>query len=282
MFQRLWRPITLAVFSAIAGAVLGALADDLLQQSDQILRAIAVVVSLMAVGLFAMLLAHDKSAQSTRTALSDQLTALNKDLSQRIELVSKQYGLSVDRVMLAEIAQLGRMEDDRTAQRFLSAKRELLVLDVLSEGGHWPTSALPEEYSRTFYDSLVAHVEANSPPLVYKRIIQVEDMAEPFRHATTASVREHCEQMVRLRREQGPRIALFVAEKRMPYKFIIIDETMLILQLLEYDDEKRNLRIWQELAVSDPRGDLVSAFREIWTDIEQRSRLVEKSPADWV
>ncbi|GAA0442128.1 hypothetical protein Acor_05630 [Acrocarpospora corrugata] len=268
----MWRPITLAVFSAIAGAVLGGMADVLLQTESQILGAIGIVVSLMAVGLFAMLLAHDKSAHT----LAGQLTALKQDLSLQIEMVSQQYGLSVDRVMLAEIAQLGRMEDDRTAQRFLSAQKELLVLDVLSEGGHWPTSALPEEYSRTFFDSLVAHVEEDSSSLVYKRIIQVEDMAEPFRHATTESVREHCQEMVRLRREKGPRVALFVAAKRMPLKFIIIDETTLILQLLEYDDEKRNLRIWQELAVSDPRGDLVSAFRLIWTDIEQRSRLVEQ------
>lgn len=274
-----------AIGGAFAAAVLGAAIQELTSggAESKVLWTIAGVLALATIGLYATLRLHRESTEELYDDLRRQADGLNTafqarttQLSNQVDRVSKQFGQSVERVLISDIKKMTSISEDRTIELILNAKQELLILDLLSQNGFWSDETLPDKHAAEFFNALADHAQRHSPPFIYTRIVQVDDVTDPFSRANAkATTLDHCKRMLQLRKDKGISISLRVAQKRFPQKFILIDKSILILQLHEYDGGDGTLKLWQELLISDPHGGLVPAFREIWTEIEQESIAVQ-------
>jgi hypothetical protein len=282
---KVWRP-ALAVGSAVAGAVLGAMVQNVLDSQLRVLAAIAVMLAVFVVGLSTALIAQTDGAKETnlRTAqqvaasavammrgsseLRDRLDRNTQALAQQLGDISRQFGLRAHHLLISDVNRMKTISESRSSQLILGVKTELLVLDFLSKNGRWPDESMSEAHSREHFDALVAHIRTLSPPFAYKRIVQVDDTGNAFRGVKTQSMLDHCRDMLTLRDEKGYHVSLRVSRKRFPYKFVLIDRAALILQLQEYDADGDNLTVWGDLIITDPQGDMVSVFQNIWNEID--------------
>lgn len=294
---RYWK-LLLAVGSALTGAVLGAAVQAMVDTKLRMAAAGVTVLCILTFGIFAALIAALDAERTT----SSKVTASNKvlidknqvgidDLARRMEyasaslmgqfdILSNQIGLHVERVLVSEINQTPSMEADLTLQTILSAAKEICVLDLITDTGSWSDEWMnQQDYSRPYLAALIEKVRTSSPPIIYKRILQLPDSL-PLKSIASPPLTEHCQAMMSLRKVMSHRISLRTTSKRFPFKFVLIDGSRLVLQLEEYDERGVNLRAWGELVISDPLDALVSIFREIWDEINDDPRTRSVSAAD--
>src|SRR5262249_18469251 len=105
----------------------------------------------------------------------------------------------------------------------------------------------------------------------YRRYLQVPDTAAPFAFVAEApsqsedTFARHCVKMCEMHNE-GRDVTLRVTPTNFPYKFLIIDRKVLILQLQELRGTEP--RTMCELVISDPRGQLIQHFLGMWIQLE--------------
>lgn len=282
--RRFWH-LAPALGSAVAGAVLGAAIQAIMNSQFRILASMTVVLALAIIGMLAGLLVNSASVQEAHDRILEQVQALVtvirsasgeqqsvtesgfEQLVRQLGLLARQAGLSVELLPIDEINQFERVEDDPTTKLVLSAKEELLILDLLDDGGEWTHRVIRDDHLDSHFQAVVEHVREYSPPLLYKRIIQVADPGVGL-HEAAIPVTEHLRAMLVLKEEKGHRVSLRVTRKRFPFKFIIVDRSAIILQLHSYDSPSGSLQIWGELLIMDPGHTFVSIFRNIWDEIE--------------
>ncbi|MBB5627173.1 hypothetical protein [Sphaerisporangium krabiense] len=280
--------------SALVGAVLGAAVQEVLTTELRLAAAIAVVLCVTVIGLFAALLATLESRRQADIEVSESNQALlwtvRKEavelgdrfqqasiaIAAEVRDLSKRFGLHVEQLLLEEVNAMDSLDDDKTAQLMLSAQQELFVLDLISEEGHWPDGAMQADHSKDFFETLVQKVRGAPPSFTYKRIVQVSDPLRSLRNAKTTGFIRHCHAMLDLRKRKGHRVTLRVARRRFPFKFMLMDRTKLVIQLQEYSDVDESLRIWGEILISDPSSELIKIFLNIWAELDddQHTRTV--------
>jgi hypothetical protein len=276
----------LAIASALVGAVMGAVVQDILNSDFRFLTAIAAVLSLGIVGLLVGQAAFADShraaneqvvagtqavlveARKSRLEQQEELRRIAGDLAKNMTSLASQFGLRVERLLLADVNAMASLDEDQSAQLILSAQEELCILDILSDEGRWPDEAMDEQHAADYFGELMKHIRESSPPVSYKRIVQVVDPKSSLLGAKNARFIEHCYAMLELRRLRGRRVSLRVARRRFPFKFMLIDRSRLVLQLQEYDGGSAALKIWGEILISDPNRDLIAIFREIWEQVD--------------
>ncbi|MBO3748039.1 hypothetical protein J5X84_18350 [Streptosporangiaceae bacterium NEAU-GS5] len=271
----------------LAGAVLGAAVQELLNTQLRLLAAIAVVLCVSLVAGVAALLSTLESRRQADEEISRNSKSLADDLeiefqslaasvTADIQRLSKQFGLKVEKVLLEELNSIESLSDDRTAQMVFSAQHELCVLDWLSDLGRWPDEAMEAGYSRRFFEELMNTIRSRPPEFKYRRIVQVRNPAELLANAATPGFVRHCHDMLDLRAARDHNISLRVARRRFPFKFILVDRDRLVLQLQRHGDSGEDLAIWGEILITDPAGGLVSIFRKIWDELDDGSNPVTK------
>ncbi|GIM96585.1 hypothetical protein [Paractinoplanes toevensis] len=271
------RRVLFAVCGALIAAVLGAAVQEILDTRLRMAAAAALVVCLLVVTMLAGLAAVVESRiQADREitdavrdevarhhALADgtaaRIAALGRDMTAMVGSI----GMKVDTMLLSELNTAKTIEGDRTVQLMLSAKEEIRILDLLLEDGRWPDEAMDQSYQNNAFDVFLALLE--QPSISYKRIIQVAEPASSLSRALTPSLVKHCTDVLALRQARG-RVSLRVTRHRFPFKFILIDTSAIVLQLQEYGGHTGDLRIWGEVLITDPGGQLVAVFRAIWDE----------------
>ncbi|MFG1955547.1 hypothetical protein [Micromonospora sp. NPDC048830] len=267
-----WR-IVVAVSGALIAAILGAAVQELLDTSLRMAAAIVVVVGLGAVASFAALAAIVEARNAADAELLTEVRAgtahqqsLARSLANEVHVLSQHIGLRVDTMLLGELKKAKSVDDDRTVQLMLTATREVRILDLLLEDGQWPGEAMPETHQNNAFDAFLAMLRRPASVVSYKRVIQVSDPANSLRRAKAGRLVEHCYDILELQKQRIGRASLRVTRRRFPFKFILIDDTGLVLQLQEYGDHG-GLRIWGEVLVVDPGSQLIGVFRDIWDEI---------------
>ncbi|GIF08270.1 hypothetical protein [Actinoplanes siamensis] len=274
-----WR-IVFAVCGALIAAVLGAAVQELADNQLRLAAAAAIVVCLLVVALLTGLTATiDSRLQADRELLTTirgttvEHRRLAGSTDRRIAAVRREIaamaanvGMRADALTLSELNEAKSVETDRTRQLMGAAKEEILILDLLLEDGSWPNEAMDAQYQADAFESFDALVRQTSPGISYRRIIQVVEPESSLRHARTPQLVKHCHHMVGLQRARAGKVSLRVTRRRFPFKFIIVDRTAVVLQLQEYGDDPGALRIWGEVLINDPGGQLVAVFRAIWDE----------------
>ncbi|WP_436533678.1 hypothetical protein [Actinoplanes sp. HUAS TT8] len=241
----------------------------------------AVLVSLLVAALFTSLtemvegrLRADEAIIATvreeiadHRRLAGSTDARISSLGHEIVALAGSVGMKVDTMMLDELNRAKTVESDRTVQLMLTTKEEILVLDLLLEDGRWPDEAMDQSYQTNAFDVFYGLLSQSDPAICYKRIVQVESPEAGLHHALTPNLVRHCHDIMDLQSIRSGKVSLRVTRRRFPFKFIIIDRTALVIQLQEYGDTPSDLRIWGEVLVNDPGGQLVGVFRGIWDEI---------------
>ncbi|MET3423250.1 hypothetical protein BJ973_002462 [Actinoplanes tereljensis] len=265
------------MIAAVLGAAVQELVDSKLRMAAAAALGVCLLVVTMLAGLAAIVesrLQADRDIVDTirgeiarSQALADGTDARITSLGHEMAAMVGSIGMKVDTMLLSELNSVKTIEGDRTVQLMLSTKEELRILDLLLEDGQWPDDAMDQSYQSSAFDVFRELLEQSESPISYKRIIQVAEPASSLSRARTPSLVKHCHDIIDLRQRRGSRVSLRVTRHRFPFKFIIIDQSAIVLQLQEYGGDPSDLRSWGEVLITDPGGQLVAVFRGIWEEL---------------
>jgi hypothetical protein len=291
------RLVALALGGVAVGIVLGAVAHSLLEGESRLITACVGVITLALIAVVVALTSHRRSTQQTQQEILRQtmtLAAESSKLSSTFiaglertsqQLIAshdelrRQVGFQVEYQLVRDLNTRETIEGDIVVRSLASAKREILILDYLSPSGRRPDTSIRPDLMEAHLRALADHVRDGR--ISYKRLCQVDDVSSPFRGVADQAFVDHCREMYRMREEVGARVALKVTRRRYPYKFLIIDRRMMIVQLHELTAEHEPV-IWCELLITDPQQDFVRVFYEIWMDMEDdtATRAVSRAEID--
>lgn len=281
--------VILTIASASAGAVLGAAVQSWSTSALRLTGITAASLSLLVIGLSASTLARDRILAVNQGELLNQsdriyqmvvaaLSSVESDAASRaddirrsIVALSRQFGVQVTFQSIREINTNASVATDPSSALMLSASHEILVLDWLSQDGVWPDESMDRQYMSEHQAAVIEHVRSLGNSVTYKRICQVDDVSAPLWGVGTPEMFQHLRDMQSLHDVESMRVVVKFAEKKFPYKFLIIDREGLILQLQEFDDRGR-LAIWGELIIRDPTRHFIDPFLAIWQDMEDAPR----------
>jgi hypothetical protein len=293
--------VALAVISGLAGAVVGAAFQYLLTDFNPwitIVGLLGLAVSALGATQVAVtesrakadesISAHAKSiaqsVQESQQAQRDRIADLASRMKESVDVLVNQFGLRVERLLVSDTDNYSSVAEDSSAQMIFSAESELLILDLLADDGGWPDDAMNQILLDQAFAKIIELVEAPQSQLTYKRIIQVPDPAIGLLNIKNGNLLRHCHDILRVRGRgtAKKRAVLRVAKQRFPFKFVLIDQTKLILQLQQYSDGQK-LSLWGELQIADPSRNLIAIFRQIWDEIDyddetRNARLTDLPP----
>jgi hypothetical protein len=205
-----------------------------------------------------------RRADDNRTDILSALDAFSRDLN-----------LQVRCQMLAQVNEYTSPTQDMVVQAFREARQEILVLDQLSARGARPDANMRREVMAWHLDAIVDTVRSRG--IRYRRYCQTDDPDQPFgpiedgaAPGTDSPFAAHCLDMCDLK-AQSKDVSLRAAPHVFPYKFVIVDKSVLILQLQELHDENAGtdtMRTICELVIHDPRQELIGHFLQMWRRIE--------------
>lgn len=247
--------VVLTLASAFAGAILGAVVQNEISGPRRLID--------MAIGLLCL----------TVIGLAAAVVAMSRSTQQSVEDLFKVLDITVRCQMLKDVNEYRSPGDDLVVRAFQEAQREILVLDRVTDSGVRPDIAMQSNVMAWHLDAILDRVQKAG--IRYRRYCQVPDTADPFPFATGESHSEntfarHCVKMGEMH-TAGMDVSLRVTPTNFPYKFLIIDRKVLILQLQELretDENEREPRTMCELVVSDPRGQLIQHFLGMWIQLE--------------
>ncbi len=264
--------LALKVGNVVVGVVLGVVLKDMIQSS---FSAIVVIIALLATAILVVLVTQEeirakateiaRDVEDGRDKQHAEIDVLSASLSDSMASLTKQFGLRVEYLLTSEVNKFQSIDQDNSARKILSAEKELLVLDLISKDGCWPDDAMNQGILSDAFGGMISLTES-SPSLFYKRIVQVADLNSGLHNARNPIFIKHCQDILRLRRETEDRAVLKMVRRRFPFKFVLIDNECLILQLQEYDGDA--FKLWGELRIIDPSRSLISIFRKIWDGID--------------
>ena len=243
--------VVLTLASAFAGAILGAVVQNEISGPRRLGE--------MAVGLLCL----------TVIGLSAAIVAMSRSTQQSVEDLFKVLDITVRAQMLKDVNRYRSPSEDLVVRAFQDAQREVLVLDRVTTSGVRPDVQMQDKVMAWHLDAILDRV--GKAGIRYRRYCQVPDTAAPFAFdAEEPSQSEntfarHCVKMSEMHSE-GVDVSLRVTPTNFPYKFLIIDRKVLILQLQELRDAEP--RTMCELVISDPRGQLIQHFLGMWIQLE--------------
>ncbi|MFI5897697.1 hypothetical protein ACIA5D_47190 [Actinoplanes sp. NPDC051513] len=250
--------VVLTLASAFAGAILGAVVQNQITGPRRLTEMVIGLLCLTVIGLSAAVVAMSRSTQRS------------------VEDLFKVMDITVRCQMLKDVNQYRTPGDDLVVRAFQDAQREILVLDRVTESGVRPDMAMQSNVMAWHLDAILDRVEKAG--IRYRRYLQVPDTDAPFDEAGEAHSENtfagHCVKMCEMH-SAGRDVSLRVTPTSFPYKFLIIDRNVLILQLQELretDENEREPRTMCELVISDPRGQLIQHFLGMWIQLEGHHR----------
>jgi len=251
--------VVLTLSSAVAGSILGAVVQNEISGPGRLEDMAVLLLCLTVIGLAAAVVAMSRSTQ------------------QSVEDLFQVLDITVRCQMLKDVNQYRSPGDDLVVRAFQEAQREILVLDRVTESGVRPDIAMQSNVMAWHLDAILDRVEKAG--IRYRRYCQVPDTEAPFSFAEDGPSVEntfarHCVRMCEMH-SAGRDVSLRVTPTSFPYKFLIIDRKVLILQLQELcetDDNEREPRTMCELVISDPRGQLIQHFLGMWIQLEGHHR----------
>lgn len=275
-----YKQYSLSIASAAAGALLGAGVQNLANSNLRVMSTIAVVLCLGLVAVYASLTARDREIAMANQALREKTAQDASSIISKIRQLEKQVGVEIRYQLVAEIDHTASWKEEILGQQVEIAKTEILVLDLLSATGRRPDTH--QDYRLESYYSNLIQKAANG--VLYHRVLQVEDPTMPTPCLPDTPFRKHCQEVCRVRKEKRNwNASIRVARRRYPYRFLIIDRKVVAVQLSHSESNVVDEQLdYCNLVISDPGGDLVKVFLNMWSDAveAQDTRLLTSEELD--
>lgn len=250
--------IVASLVSLVAGALLGTLFDDTIKDAGALTVSLAglTVVCLVA---FALMLGG--------------VITQNRDVAHQLEGLRRGLGQTVGYQLVEDLTS---PTEDPVSAAVSAAESEILVLDMVDSEGERPAHSMESSVLTGFLEALMRRADSD-PRVRYHRICQVREPQGPLLTAP-GSYYEHVRGICARKSRGDNRFSLRAARLRYPFKFIMIDSRVVMLQLNRYD-ERDHREAWSELLFVNADPALVEAFQDIWTDVrdDHRTRALQVS-----
>jgi hypothetical protein len=250
----------------VVGAALGVVLDRLTKGTAGIPGLSLLVVAVVGIAMFFGFEEHSRSLadlHSTTTKQAAHLTAGLADLK-------RQLAINVTFQAVKDLNAFPDISSDKIAQAMLTAKRELLIVDLIPNSGSRPDASMRSDLLADQWEGML-RLPLDNTGLSYRRLCQVPSangsLSIPLLEPNFV---EHCEGMLSLKRTHGARVSLRFAPTMYPYKFMIVDGETLILELHRFTRDSADPVVDQELVIHDPDGKLIDAFRAMWDDLAEQ------------
>lgn len=256
-----------AAVGVFAGAILGALFDSSIRDITVLVAVVATVTVLTLVVFTAVLSGLAQSVEDHRGGTGTALNNLKKEFT----ALRDSLGQTVEYQVIEDLNhRVKSTTEDPVTRAILSARLEILVLDVVDESGERPAHAMSDDLTEEFLDVLLRHVD-ETKTVEYHRICQMDDPRDKLPTASQHYYR-HLTAMCQRRADNDYRFSVKAATVRYPVKFMLIDRRILMLQMNRYDrTPRRGREAWSELLFSDAEQALVTAFYDMWRDVDTDS-----------
>ncbi len=265
------RFVTLNVYSrriavAIAGAGLGVIVDRLTKGNTGISALTLLIVCAALIALFFAFEEQSRSMSGLRTLTQKEATQLHAQIAE----LRQHLSVHVTFQTVRDLNTFADISSDVVAQAMLGAKRELLVVDLLSPSGTRPDASTRPDLLDDQWAAMIRLPQEN-PQLSYRRLCQVQTsgsaLAIPPLESRFAA---HCADMLDLKQKLGARVSLRFAPMKYPYKFMIVDGDTLILELHRFEKDGEDPVVDKEMVIRDPTGDIIEVFKAMWDDLADR------------
>jgi hypothetical protein len=285
-----WSKRLLALTGFVAGTVFGAVLQEALSTELRLLEGAIAILCLAVVGLTALLGEMERTAKLSHVDIVEHLGEVERITRDSLETFGKYFNLRVRCQMIRDTNNYHSPDQDLVVEAFRRAREEILVLDHLTDEGVRPDVDMNPQVMKWHLDTIESRAREG---VVYRRYCQVANTERPFHnvHARAFEGREtenvfadHCISMSDMRSAAAD-VILKVSPNVYPYKFLIIDKSILILQLQEVDqaesdhDDPRTLC---ELIIDDPQRQLIDHFMKMWDKVENhpKTRAITASDPD--
>lgn len=276
--------VIITIVTVCVGALLGATVQDLVIGSFSLLIALVAVLCLTLVAVLAAATAERRATvdnnKNVRTVVKEstdnQAMALENlgkilelstvTLTDGLDQLGQRLGVQVSYQKISEVNTLESAQGDLVVRAVQRAHEEILILDGIPSSGKMPDRVVRPDLMASLLEIILQRAAAG---VKYRRICQVTDPAAPFATLRDNMFLEHYRKMAQSANSDNPAI-LKVTPLRYPYKFLVIDRAIVILQLHTVDEPDagdHDRRIWCEIIFVDPNKELVNIFMDMWNDI---------------
>ncbi|MEV0897940.1 hypothetical protein [Actinoplanes sp. NPDC049802] len=260
----------------VSGAVLGVALDRLTKGVAGISGLSLAVVAIAGIAMFFSFEDNSRSLADFRGLTVRQTAGLQAELLD----LKRRLALNVSFQGVKALNSLPDISGDKIAQAMLSAKRELLIVDLIPASGARPDASMRSDLLAEQWEAMLRLPLENSS-LTYRRMCQVPSLdGKLLIPALEADFVDHCDGMLKLKRDHGARVSLRFAPTKYPYKFMIVDGTILILELHRFRSDGTDPVVDQELVIHDPDGSITDSFRAMWDDLADQPETRAAVPTD--
>jgi len=246
---------------------------------------------LISVLTLAVLFQGSNHAQTLETGLDDVKSKAIKDaadtkakldvLAAQTVVLVERFGLSID-VQSTEELNLSSQpnRDDRIAAIVRGAKSSVRMLDLIEAPGHRADALIMDDVRGAYFEDLNELVRRPDPAFNYRRIVQTRQVDAPLKGISDLHFLQHARQMAVKQADKTPGIVLRSTPVVFPYKFILIDSYIVVLQLQRQGDEA--LALDCEVVIVDPARRIVGVFERMWQEVEDHTnaRVIQISEID--
>lgn len=243
---------------ALGGVILGAFFTNLLNGDARFVWSLVALLVLTTLGL---ILSIQDSTQHTE-GIAEQVARVCGDLSATKDELVRNFGVRVQVQLIDDIVEHDDVDHDIVSVIMHGAQDEILVADIGSPHIA-PDIGIPDDLRRQHLDRLITKA-AGSSAMVYQRIYQMKDgLTGADLFASDPLMRQHCTQMCDLASE-GDRVYLGTLPRMYPYSWIIVDNSVLILELYRYMDGDEEPRYNGAIIIHDPNHQFTPYYRQMW------------------
>jgi len=246
---------------ATAGVIIGSFFTSLLNGD---IRFVWSLVALLALTTLGLILSIQDSTRHTED-IAERVALACGDLSATKDDLVSSFGVRVQVQLVDDIIEHDDVDHDIVSVIMSEAKDEILVADIGSP--HFsPDVGIPDDLRRQHLDRLVAKASESSS-MTYQRIYQLKkgirghDLFE-----FDPLMRKHCGEMVQLA-SSSERVYLGTLPRMYPYSWIIVDNSILILELYRYMQGDDEPRYSGAIVIHDPDHKFTHHYRRMWNHL---------------
>lgn len=204
---------------------------------------------------------HDVVVAAALEGAGEQLAELKRHIK-NLHLADR---LDV-KVSIASDLRDGRQSGpDFISLAMANPRKSLYILDLIGDDGYPADSVLGDDLREDHFAGL-NQLLSDRPEVVYRRICQMADPSRREDLYVDEAFGSHIDLMLEVSARRTSLVGVYVAPILYPYKFSIIDDDTLVLQLQRIDPNG-SLALDCEVLIRDAEGTLVNVFRGMWDDV---------------
>lgn len=259
---------------AIAGAGLGIALDRFADLDIGIATTTLAMVSLLTIVVFMVGETQSETLDSSLKSIEENSNNIKNETNGKIDLLEDRlvqlgdrFGLSIDMQLTDELNKFtDPNKEDRIAEIVREAKTSVRMLDLIDSPGVRADALVSDTAREAYFNDLNELATRQDPGFSYRRVVQSATPEKPLLGVGDPYFLDHARKMSEEQAKKNPGIALRATPIIFPYKFILIDDDIVVLQLQRKGETALELDC--EVLIVDPSRRIYEVFERMWQEVE--------------